>query len=178
MAVEELPSTPVRLSPHLSLAVWERPSLAVLPTLVAEGFTHLLTVEAPSKKTETLGLLAESHGLQWRRLPLHGGKTFSDPAVAGAARGFIADLLAEAEKSPVTAFIHCKAGLHRTGMMAYAFARSVGLGPKEAQQKLREMRPLTAEEVGEERLRSVEELVLQDPHSWRKARGWRKTKDS
>jgi hypothetical protein len=41
--------------------------------MAAEGFTHLLTMEAPSKKTDTLGLLFEGLGLK----SLQGGDTRS-----------------------------------------------------------------------------------------------------
>jgi protein-tyrosine phosphatase len=49
-------------------------------------------------------------------------------------------------------YVHCSAGLHRTGMFAFAYLRHRGLSPAEAVALIRELRPLTADELTEERL--------------------------
>lgn len=49
-------------------------------------------------------------------------------------------------------YVHCSAGLHRTGMVANAFLRWHGLSAADALALLTELRPLTAEQVGPERL--------------------------
>lgn len=49
-------------------------------------------------------------------------------------------------------YLHCSAGLHRTGMIANAFLRWLGLSSDEALALLAELRPLTAEKVGDARL--------------------------
>lgn len=50
-------------------------------------------------------------------------------------------------------YLHCSAGLHRTGMIANAFLRWLGYPADAAVALLAELRPLTAEKVGAERLR-------------------------
>lgn len=50
-------------------------------------------------------------------------------------------------------YLHCSAGLHRTGLIANAFLRWLGYSAEDALAMLAELRPLTAEQVGEERLR-------------------------
>lgn len=50
-------------------------------------------------------------------------------------------------------YLHCSAGLHRTGLIANAFLRYLGYSAEDALALLAELRPLTAEQVGEERLR-------------------------
>ena len=48
-------------------------------------------------------------------------------------------------------FVHCSAGLHRTGMIAYAYFRQLGLDPAAAEAAIRELRELTAAELTRER---------------------------
>ena len=48
--------------------------------------------------------------------------------------------------------VHCSAGIHRTGMFGYALLRAVGLDREASNAKLRELRAVTAEGVGDERL--------------------------
>lgn len=49
-------------------------------------------------------------------------------------------------------YLHCSAGLHRTGMVAYAFLRCAGLDRDEAVRRIRDLRELTATELTEERM--------------------------
>jgi protein tyrosine/serine phosphatase len=48
--------------------------------------------------------------------------------------------------------IHCSAGIHRTGMIANALLRSLGLTADEAKAGLLTMRQVTHDGVGEHRL--------------------------
>ncbi|MBX2797698.1 MAG: dual specificity protein phosphatase family protein [Myxococcales bacterium] len=48
-------------------------------------------------------------------------------------------------------FVHCSAGLHRTGMVAYAFLRWRGRAAAEAVEHIGQMRELTADELTAER---------------------------
>ncbi|MCB9765356.1 MAG: dual specificity protein phosphatase family protein [Alphaproteobacteria bacterium] len=57
-------------------------------------------------------------------------------------------------------YLHCSAGLHRTGMVAYGFLRSLGRPPEEAVALIREMRALTADALTEERMGWGEGFVL------------------
>lgn len=56
-------------------------------------------------------------------------------------------------------YVHCSAGLHRTGMITYAFLRTLGHSPPDALALLAELRPLTADEVGAHRLQWGEQLI-------------------
>ncbi|NNC15830.1 hypothetical protein HJC22_08825 [Corallococcus exiguus] len=48
--------------------------------------------------------------------------------------------------------IHCSAGIHRTGMFGYALLRQLGLSADAARARLAELRQVTAEGVGPDRL--------------------------
>ena len=49
-------------------------------------------------------------------------------------------------------YVHCSAGLHRTGMFAHAFLRHRGLTSPEAVETIAALRPLTAAELTPERM--------------------------
>ena len=49
-------------------------------------------------------------------------------------------------------YLHCSAGLHRTGMITNAFLRHIGYSAEASLELIRELRPLTAEKAGAERL--------------------------
>lgn len=48
-------------------------------------------------------------------------------------------------------YVHCSAGLHRTGMFTYGFLRHRGFAIEDARALVRELRSLTASELTEER---------------------------
>ena len=51
-------------------------------------------------------------------------------------------------------YLHCSAGLHRTGYVGYILLRLMGLNEGAAFEALKELRPITAEEVGADRIRA------------------------
>ena len=56
-------------------------------------------------------------------------------------------------------FIHCSAGLHRTGMIAYALCRFSGLDRQESISLIEELRTLTATELTETRIAWAERFT-------------------
>ena len=55
--------------------------------------------------------------------------------------------------------MHCSAGLHRTGYVGYILLRLMGLDESAAFEALKELRPITAEEVGADRIALAEAFV-------------------
>jgi protein-tyrosine phosphatase len=49
-------------------------------------------------------------------------------------------------------YVHCSAGIHRTGMLTYGLLRSMGMSGAAALATLHALRPETGEGVGEVRL--------------------------
>jgi protein-tyrosine phosphatase len=133
-----------------ALALWRRPRVTHLPELREAGVTHLATLLAEREGAVDLGAAARAAGLTWLWIPMQGG------AVPGRERTTelrpkLAELRA-ALAAGAKVVVHCSAGIHRTGMIGYALLRSLPLPATEARAKLAELRVVTAEGVGRDRM--------------------------
>ncbi|HEU4410584.1 MAG TPA: tyrosine-protein phosphatase [Polyangiaceae bacterium] len=139
------------------LALRGRPKLALVPHLGPLGCDRLVTLLSAREGALTIGRAAEAAGLAWTWSPLDNGRAPADRAhhqLARTARE-LAARLGEGE----SVLIHCAAGLHRTGMLAYAVLRSLGLSPEGARATIAEARPETAEAMREHHVAWGDELV-------------------
>ena len=108
------------------LALYHRVSHAMFPHLRKIGCTHVVTLLKESEGAQRMGELAKSVGLEWIWLPVPNGNhpegevhqrmVESLPQLSG---------LLDNGKSVL---IHCSAGVHRTGTLAYGLLRWRGLG--------------------------------------------------
>lgn len=69
--------------------------------------------------------------------------------------------LADAIKDTETPrlYFHCSAGIHRTGFFVYILLRFKGHSSAEAQVQLAQLRQVTADQVGSERLELADQIV-------------------
>jgi protein-tyrosine phosphatase len=145
-----------------AIALTHRPKVKLLPDLATAGATHLVTLLSKREGALALGPAAEAAGLEWIWVDVPNGQ---EPTQA--SRNAIVAALARLEPlvtGGATAVIHCSAGIHRTGMFAYALLRAHGLDPDGARATLRQLRTVTAEGVGEHRLAWAEELATLARH--------------
>jgi protein-tyrosine phosphatase len=132
------------------LTIFHRPKVRLLASLQREGCTHVLTLLSEHEQAKNLGLAVAKLGLQWIWAPLPNG----DPP-SKARSDALRVLLQRLEKilaNGGSLLIHCSAGIHRTGMIANALLRSLGLTAEEARAGLLAMRQATHDGVGEHRL--------------------------
>jgi protein-tyrosine phosphatase len=132
------------------LAIGPRPKVRALAELRAGGATHLVTLLSESEEARALGDAAVAAGLAWLWLPLKNGDPpaqHRDDAMRTTLDAWTALLAGGA-----AFYIHCAAGIHRTGMVSHALLRRAGHDPDHARRLLAELRPLTAAEAGEHRL--------------------------
>lgn len=125
------------------LALGHRPGKALRKRLQDENCTLTVSLlsESESQAAETANRI---------RLPLH---TANPPAPEfdESVNKLLATILSELNTGG-RVFLHCSAGLHRTGMMAYAFFRYLGHSRVESIRMIRQLRELTASELTEPRL--------------------------
>lgn len=130
--------------PHFGgeLALGHRPGKRMRASLESAGCT--LVVSLLSERESSA-----SSGSGRVRLPLEGA---APPAFARdeEVRALFARISEELARGG-RVYVHCSAGLHRTGMIAYAYFRHRGLDPQQARAAIRELRELTESELKAER---------------------------
>lgn len=133
------------------LALTYRPGLGrVAETFGTDPNTVVVTLLSDKEGAQDIGAAVQKLGLYWRHLPiLH---LFNDVSnvqadVAALRRG-LADLSLYLERPSSRVVFHCAAGIHRTGTMGYALARTCGLSKIAA-----------AQLVGKARTKSLEGLT-------------------
>ena len=139
------------------LAIGHRPSTKLTEDLKLQNCTHILTLLSENEGAKKIKILTDKSNLKWLWLPMESAKPLAEERTEelGALLSGMKDILEQGGKI----YLHCSAGIHRTGMIAYSFLRFIGLSPEDAMQKLKELRLDTYEGVGEERTAWGEEIV-------------------
>jgi protein-tyrosine phosphatase len=131
-----------------ALAVGPRPGRRTLPALRAA--TDVLTLLSEKEGAPAIKAEVENMGLRWWNLPLPNGRPFGPDNDDGIAALFVE--LKQRLAGGGRIYVHCAAGIHRTGMIAAALLYALGLDDSEVSAALAAMRPHTADGVGDERL--------------------------
>lgn len=132
------------------LALGHRPGREGPAELRLQGATHLVTLLSESEGAEAIGAAAREAGLEWRWLPMPSARV-PEASEEARYREALAELAALLEDG-ARLYLHCSAGIHRTGMIGFALLRRMGYPEEEARALLRALREETAAGVGEERL--------------------------
>ena len=133
------------------LALYHRPRRTDFSYLKNTDCTHVITLLKDSEGAERIGNMTHNAGLEWIWLPVPNGNYPAGEVHVRlfAAMPHLSQLLDEG-KSLV---IHCSAGIHRTGTVAYGLLRWRGMESGEAMRLIAEMRPETAEGMMAKRMR-------------------------
>ena len=128
----------------LGLKVGPRPKLKVIERL---GTTHVITLQRPEEGAEGIGEACKNLGIKWSMYPLDSrDSTLYSPSsgaqemakVVEAAKK-VETLISEGER----VFMHCAAGIHRTGMVTFTWLLRRGFDYGGAIQMLGWLRPPT-----------------------------------
>lgn len=145
LAIKDVKWKPL-LTGHI--AIGHRPGAKLLTQLKTAGCTHvvsLLSAREGGKPDRDLCLPLESATPpareRWPEVLVFFGR------------------LRDALEHGARIYIHCSAGIHRTGMITYAFLRWLGQSREQAMAMLRELREITAQQAGENRLAWGDALV-------------------
>lgn len=144
------------------VAIGHRPGAKLGADLKLQRATHILTLLSEGEQAKSIQSIATKNGLGWLWFPMAsaqppGEDRYKEVAdLFGQMKGF----LNEGGKI----YMHCSAGIHRTGMISNAFLRFLGKDAQEAMSLLKSMRLKTSEEVGEERIAWGNEVA--DKLSW------------
>jgi protein-tyrosine phosphatase len=134
-----------------TLSLGHRPKVKILKLYKHYGISHIWTLLSEKEGALDIRQATLNSDLEWVWLPLANGK---EPEIDRLKEIEICfNMCKELLNSGANIHMHCSAGIHRTGMISYAFLRHLGYSGGDALAKLREMRTITSEGVGEERLK-------------------------
>ena len=139
------------------LAIGHRPGAKLIIDLRLYQTTHILTLlsdKEGGKKTESM---AQKQGIDWLWFPMESAK----PPLRERHQQ-LADLFSKIKlilDNHGKIYIHCSAGIHRTGMISYALLRFLGYTEKESLAILAKLRDKTSKGVGEERVEWAESIT-------------------
>ncbi len=133
------------------LALYHRPRHVDFPLLQQMGCTHLVTLLKESEGAPRYGDMAQMAGIEWVWVPLPNGKNpereVHDRLLDAMPK------LSQLLKDGNSLLIHCSAGVHRTGLVAYALLRWHGMDSDQATRIIAQTRKETAEGMMDKRKR-------------------------
>lgn len=144
--VEALCFVPLRAG---ALSIGHRPRVRAVARLKAQGVTHVVTALSEAEGPGPIGTAVRNAGLTWIWIPL--GSTKVLPARARPDLMAKVDEIAAALEAGARVYLHCAAGIHRTGMLSAALMFRLGCEEDFVRAALATLRPVTAEGVGEAR---------------------------
>ncbi len=133
------------------MALFHRPRNEDFPSIHKMGCTHIITLIKESEGAERYGNLTRNAGMEWVWIPVPNAK-FPEGDVHERllqAMHHLSKLLDEGS----SILIHCSAGIHRTGTVAYGLLRWRGLDQKQAMNIIHRTRAETAEGMLKKRMR-------------------------
>ncbi|MEM6666615.1 MAG: tyrosine-protein phosphatase [Pseudomonadota bacterium] len=142
----------------MRLILGPRPGKKSIDNIRSQGATHLVTLLSDREDAAASGRIAGKIGADWIHLPMDGGH-MDKLALFDLDNAFRALTHAGALNKDATVYLHCSAGIHRTGFFAYALLRWRGASPDAARAQLAEIRQVTFDQVGEDRLALADKLL-------------------
>lgn len=133
------------------LALFHRPRHDTFATMRKMGGTHVVTLLKDIEDAEHYGNMAREAGLTWIWVPVPNGK-YPEGEVHKrliAAMPELSRLLDEGK----SLLIHCSAGVHRTGTVAYGLLRYRGVDSQRAMAIIRTTRVETADGMMAKRMK-------------------------
>lgn len=130
-----------------SLGIGGRPGLGKIEEFYKESVSSIVTLlKDEEKQVSELGEKIKSFNINWIRLPLSASVLSLDDEFILLVNNIYDDIILRLENKEKI-FIHCAAGVHRTGAFTNGLLLKAGFSKSEAKEKIYEMRPVTAIEA-------------------------------
>lgn len=129
------------------IALGGRPGLGKIDELIENGTTLIVTLlKETEKNVRELGELIESKNIAWIWFPLSASKLQTGDNFRIQINTLFDDLIRHLNNKEKI-FIHCAAGVHRTGSFTNALLLKCGFTESESKELIYKMRPVTAIEA-------------------------------
>ncbi|MBX7242735.1 MAG: HIT domain-containing protein [Bacteroidia bacterium] len=129
------------------LAIGGRPGMNLIELLKSENCSTIVTLLKESERAiaEEIGNKASLENMDWVWLPLSASALPPEKETEKVRRVFatIKEKLTNGERI----FIHCAAGIHRTGAFTYGLLRYLGNSGETAREIIKQLRPITFREA-------------------------------
>ena len=147
-----------------SLGLWHRPKknhFRLFKTL--KNISLVVTCQSEQEHVSEIQIECKEQGIDWIHVPLQGANQALLSAAGTIALIFrkLEQILTRMRDKQEVVLIHCAAGIHRTGVMAYSILRICGYKEDAAMANIKEMRVNTWKGVGEGRIAIAESLIVQ-----------------
>jgi protein tyrosine phosphatase len=133
------------------LEIGHRPKLNRIPKLKADGFTHVVTVLSEKEGAKKIISSVQLAGLISIWIQVGNATLIDDEKVLRDLKKSF-DEIRSVLNDGGKVYMHCSAGIHRTGMMANALLLYCGYAKEEALNLLGQLRQITQKNVGQDRL--------------------------
>jgi len=132
------------------LSLGHRPSTKLGLDLKLQGATHILTLLSEKEGAKAIQKIALQNNMAWLWFPMATANPPSDERSEELAKIFYG--MEKILNSNGRIYIHCSAGIHRTGMISYALLRFLDYSEQAGKITLGKLRTVTTEGVGDHRL--------------------------
>lgn len=142
-----------------TLILGPRPGKKSKDQIKALGVTHMISLLGIREQASSIEKIAKAIGASWHHFPVNGGHLDILESLNVAQLFLLYDTISREPGAPII-YLHCSAGIHRTGFVAYLLLRYRGLSPEQARAELGNLRAVTLEQVGDDRIALAEEKFI------------------
>ena len=133
------------------LVLGPRPGKKSKSAMAAMGLSHVCTLLSAREGPASVERIASELNCAWVWLPMSGGGVSTLQELdAMSIVSKLAGALKDARRPRV--YLHCSAGIHRTGFFASLLLRLKPMDAGDILRSLAALRPVTAEQVGHDRI--------------------------
>jgi protein-tyrosine phosphatase len=126
------------------------------------GVNYVLTLLHKKEEPEIIKKICSENSIDWKQIELQGANMpyLNNKATQSIIITGLEEAYTRLSKDKLTMFIHCAAGIHRTGTIIYCLLRMFEETPDSALKALEYIRKETREKVGENRIELAEKILV------------------
>lgn len=144
------------MSHDFQILIGPRPGKKSKKSIEDMGTTHILTLLCEKEDACSIAKISKQIGAKWMHFPIEGGKLETLEKIDLEGLFDYLELYQLNAQSRV--YVHCSAGIHRTGFVVYLLLRRQGHSDESAKLEMTKIRQVTADQVGDERLNLAQKM--------------------